>query len=71
MSWSLSHRSRKLPAPFLDLVVTECPCEDGEECPMKEECHCNGELLVRSDCKYARDESFNVLKMDYFGFQTM
>ena len=32
-----------------------CPCEDGgDDCNPIGECHCNGELLLQQDCKYAR-----------------
>ena len=31
---------------------TECPCGE-DECPIGE-CECNGQLRIRSDCKYAR-----------------
>ena len=33
---------------------TECPCGE-DECPIGE-CECNGQLRIRSDCKYARSE---------------
>jgi len=34
---------------------TSCPCEDGgDDCNPIGECHCNGELLLQQDCKYAR-----------------
>ena len=32
----------------------ECPCGE-DECPIGE-CECNGQLRIRSDCKYARSE---------------
>jgi len=35
--------------------TTSCPCEEGDEdCNAIGECHCDGELLIQQDCKYAR-----------------
>ena len=43
----------------------ECPCGE-DECPIGE-CECNGQLRIRSDCKYARSEggTFNISKKLY------
>ena len=38
-----------------DFFYVGCPCEEGDEdCNAIGECHCDGELLIQQDCKYAR-----------------
>ena len=37
-----------------ELSWTECPCGE-DECPIGD-CECNGQLRIRSDCKYARSD---------------